>query len=316
MPLRRRRDGAAVQARTEEQSSGSRKGSGATESTSVFSTVSPFAGRHPRGTSAGATRRGALQTSAASRAGDPGARGATRRARATSSKSARLPLLERLGPQSVPSTQVERGVRKPARDRSRLAGSQCGNAPTGQRNRHRLVPASSGAKAPLACEDRTLVRVCPRVDKGCRSRQATPRPEKRAPVGNGARGRGPGLREAPQGSAGVKRRREPESRWPSRACQRSPEPDVRKGVAGRGSLLDGRHLGSLLAARIVHARRVGWSRRLSRRRMLARAAWPPMREATGVSEVRSARIAMGRQRPPRWTTRERTCDPPKRIALT
>jgi len=28
---------------------------------------------------------------------------------------------------------------------------------SGQRNRHRLVPASSGAKAPLACEDRRLV---------------------------------------------------------------------------------------------------------------------------------------------------------------
>jgi hypothetical protein len=57
---------------------------------------------------------------------------------------------------------------------SRLAGHRGGNASTGQRNRHRLVPASSGAKAPLACEGRTLVRVCPRVVSGCRSRQATP----------------------------------------------------------------------------------------------------------------------------------------------
>jgi hypothetical protein len=39
-------------------------------------------------------------------------------------------------------------------------GSQVPGAAThrrGQRNRHRLVPASSGAKASLACEDRTLV---------------------------------------------------------------------------------------------------------------------------------------------------------------
>jgi len=75
------------------------------------------------------------------------------------------PSLECFGPRSAPSTRVERGVRKPSRAGR---GSQVPGAAThrgDQRNRHRLMPASSGAKAPLACEDRRLVRVCPRVAK-------------------------------------------------------------------------------------------------------------------------------------------------------
>jgi len=76
----------------------------------------------------------------------------------------------------------------------------------GQRNRHRLVPASSGAKAPLACEDRTLVG-CARasfqvaeVGKRCRG------PEKR--VSRWQRGAWTGaqsskLRKGPRGRKGV-----------------------------------------------------------------------------------------------------------------
>jgi hypothetical protein len=69
------------------------------------------------------------------------------------------------------------------------------------------------------------------------------------------------------------------------------------------------------AARIVHA---------SARRVIlaalteahARASGvTTMREATGVSEVRFARVAAGRQRPPGRLRRGETCDPPKRIAL-
>jgi len=67
---------------------------------------------------------------------------------------------------------------------------RCGNASKGQRNRHRLVPARSGARAPLACEDRGLVRVCPcvvsRLQKSASVAKAN---EKRVPGGNGARER-------------------------------------------------------------------------------------------------------------------------------
>jgi len=84
------------------------------------------------------------------RAGDPGARDATRRVRATSFAKHASSSLERFGPRL-------------ALRRSWLADPRCGNASNGKRSRHRLVPARSGARAPLAREDRRLVRVCPRV---------------------------------------------------------------------------------------------------------------------------------------------------------
>jgi hypothetical protein len=58
----------------------------------------------------------------------------------------------------------------------------------GQRNRHRLVPASSGAKAPLACEDRQLV--------GCARASITV-----AEVGE--RRRGPEKRDSPSATGHV-----------------------------------------------------------------------------------------------------------------
>jgi len=79
-----------------------------------------------------------------------------------------------------------------------------------------------------------------------------------------------------------------------------PEPDARKGVAGQGSSPDGRHLGSFLGrSRSRELAEGGLGGSLEFR---ARASvMDPGGEATGVSEVRSARIATGRQRPPRWT---------------
>jgi len=64
------------------------------------------------------------------------------------------PSLERFGPCAASSTQVEHSERKPGRA---ARGSQVTSAATrrcGQRNWHRLVPASSEAEASLACEDR------------------------------------------------------------------------------------------------------------------------------------------------------------------
>jgi len=93
----------------------------------------------------------------ANRAGDTGARGVTRRARATSSKSARLAFARTPRPANCPVHASGTHRRKLVRGGSWLAGLRGGNASRDQRNRHRLVPASSGAKAPLACEGRTLV---------------------------------------------------------------------------------------------------------------------------------------------------------------
>ena len=130
MPLRRRRDGAAVQARTEEQSSARVRVPLRQKAPRSLSTVLPFAGRHPRGASAGATRRrgtpGLTPIEPVTRV--PGAsRGGHARHRPRARGS---PFLERFGPRSVPSTQVEHVVRKPARaDR----GSQAPDAATHRR---------------------------------------------------------------------------------------------------------------------------------------------------------------------------------------
>jgi hypothetical protein len=86
------------------------------------------------------------------------------------------------------------------------------------------------------------------------------------------------------------------------AVSERPKPGAREGVAGRGSSIDGRHSRPSLR----HARsrgRVGVGLGGSWESLNARASGASPGEATGVSEARSARIATGRQRPPRWHTR-------------
>jgi len=123
---------------------------------------------------------------------------------------------------------------KAGANRPWLAGSQCGNAPWNQRNRHRLVPASSGAKAPLACEDRTLVGCARASMKGCRSRQATPRLiEARLPLATG-RVDGSLASEGPKGSAGVKRRRTSGWRRPSRHADEVRSRTLERALRGDG----------------------------------------------------------------------------------
>jgi len=115
-----------------------------------------------------------------------------------------------------------------------LAGSRCGNAPRSQRNRHRLVPASSGAKAPLACEGRTLVGCARASMKGCRSRQATPRlREARLPLATG-RVDGSLALEGPKGSARVKRRRWSAGRRPSRQADQVRSRALERALRGDG----------------------------------------------------------------------------------
>jgi hypothetical protein len=55
------------------------------------------------------------------------------------------------------------------------------------------------------------------------------------PVGSGARGRGPGSRELRKGLPGVKRRREPESRWPSRETGELQSRALERASRGKGS---------------------------------------------------------------------------------
>jgi hypothetical protein len=124
-----------------------------------------------------------------------------------------------------------------------LAGPRRGNASQDRRNRHRLVPASSGATAPLACEDRRLVGCARASFYGCRSRRATPRPTRSAARWQRTRERG-------SSSSGPERARSSQRSstagiavaTPRRRSR--PEPGARKGVAGRRLSLDGRHLGS------------------------------------------------------------------------
>jgi len=82
----------------------------------------------------------------------------------------------------------------------RLAGPLGGNVLVDRRNRHPLVPAGSGAKASLACEDRRLVRVCPRVESVAEIDGRHQGPEKRVtPLANGRVDGGPGGAISPRG---------------------------------------------------------------------------------------------------------------------
>jgi len=236
---------------------------------------------------------------AKNRAGDPGARNTTRRARTSrqeraarlrSSAPARDLLLPRKRNATCESRRVQITARRPT-VRQRIGG--------GQRNWHRLVPACSGAKAPLACEDRWLVG-CARASYSV------------AEVGEQRRG--------------SKKR---DSRWQRGAwtgtqLSRSPQ-----GVSGGCKGVDNRHRGGQAAepgkARAGRSRGRCGAKVFARRKasqVVHRHARSRERvgsglggphgsrerasvtgnagEATGMSEARSARIATGRQRPPRW----------------
>jgi hypothetical protein len=116
-----------------------------------------------------------------------------------------------------------------------------------------LVPASSGAKAPLACEGRRLVgcvRASNRLQKSANDAEV----QRSAPVATGRVDGDPsslvfaGNCVTPGGSKGVdKRCRGGKAMAPGR-----PEPDVRKGIAGRRSSQDGRHSRSFFGS-FVHA---------------------------------------------------------------
>jgi len=126
-----------------------------------------------------------------------------------------------------------------------LAGSRCGNAPGNQRSWTSVGASEQRGESPTRVRGSNARRVCPRVDEWLQKSASNAEAQRSAtPAGNGARGRGPGLRGLERAGGGEKASivrvavAKPLGR-------RSPKPGVRKGVAGQRSLFDGRHLGSL-----------------------------------------------------------------------
>jgi hypothetical protein len=156
MPLRRRRDETAVQARTEEPSSARVRVPARQKAPRLFRRCPPSRGgikEEPR-PARRVTRSSRPHHQSNRRPGCPrrhekGTRDIVqeRASRLSSSASAHDLPRPRKWNTSCASRRVQVVARRPPM-RQRIVG---------QRNRHRLVPASSGAKAPLACKDRTLV---------------------------------------------------------------------------------------------------------------------------------------------------------------
>jgi len=172
---------------------------------------------------------------------------------------ASLPSLERFGPCVASSTQVEHSKRKLG---CAARGSQATSAATqrrGQRNWHRLVPASSGAKASLACEDRAARSGVPaRRLSVAEVGERRPGSEKHDPLAIGTRGREPDPPSRNHRKVVLVRwfqkRRRPASRWPSRGAGRGPSRAFERTSRGRGfrsmEVTPDRFQG-----RLVHARR-------------------------------------------------------------
>jgi hypothetical protein len=109
------------------------------------------------------------------------------------------------------------------------------------------VPASSGAKASLACEERQLVGCARASTLVAEVGERRPGSEKHEPLANGTCGRGPGSQ----------RRFHKKPNWDSKAstigtavakprCRERPEPGVREDAAGQRFSRDGRHSRSIL----------------------------------------------------------------------
>jgi len=169
----------------------------------------------------------------------------------------------------------------------------------GQRNRHRLVPASSGAKAPLACEDRRLdgcARASVTVAEVGERRRGS---EKRAyPLAAGHVDGNQSPQVFRKESPGTQKRRTPAPRWPSRSAGTGRSRALERALRGKG-LRSMEGTSGCFDGRLVHASgpRVTSAAPSGIR---ARASVTDHEgEATEVSEVRFARIAAGRQRPPR-----------------
>jgi len=234
MPLRRRRDETAVQARTEEPSSARVRVPVRQKAPWFFRRCRPSRGGIKEGPRPArrVTRSSRPHHQSNRRPGCPrrhekGTRDIVqeRAARLCSNASALDLPCPRKWNTSCASRRVQVEARRPPM-RQRIVG---------QRNRHRLVPASSGAKAPLACEGRTLVGCARALFQVAEVGKRRRGPEKR--VSRWQRGAWTGARPSRvrKGSRGVKRRREPESRWPSREAGELRSRALERALRGKGS---------------------------------------------------------------------------------
>jgi len=196
--------------------------------------VRPFARTHPRRISAGRASAPVFQTGARAKSVTrvPGtSRGGFARHRQERAHH----LLS-----SVPARGSffhASGLRcaKAAANEPWLAGLHQGNLATGRRNRHRLVPACSGAKAPLACEGQQLegcARASTTVAEVDERRRGSDKRD--FPMANGSRGREPRLDGIRKDEVELQTRRRPRPRWPSRSVGRGPSRASERALRGRG----------------------------------------------------------------------------------
>jgi len=217
-------------------------------------------------------------------------------ARATSSRARASPC------SIVPARDLRRPRKWNELRASRLVQVAARKAPgaatlrRGRRNRHRLVPASSGAKVPLACEDRRLdgcARASNRLQKSANGVEAQ---RSAIPGGNGARGRGPSPGRRPQGNppeAKTSRTSSAAAKLQGTGKARSGRPRGRCRVT---AFARWKALMVVMASRSVHAGENRGGLGGLRTARDARAARARRGRRQGV-RGRSARATTGRQRP-------------------
>jgi len=233
MPLRRRRDRAPIQARTEEQSPARVRVPSRQKAPRSLRRCRPSRGGIQGGSRPGRRVEGDSRPHDESdrRHGCPeryeeGTRESSKNARRLCSGASAhgLSRPRKWNAACEEPSRTERGSQVPG------AATHRGD----RRNRHRLVPASSGAKAPLACEGRTLVGCARASINGCRSRQASPRlREARLPLATGRVDGGLAL-DGSKEPAGEKRRRSSASRRPSRNADEVRSRTLERALRGNG----------------------------------------------------------------------------------
>jgi hypothetical protein len=269
----------------------SRKGSVAAEGTSILPTVLPFARRHPKWILAGAKPYAGSPDPVHDRAGDPGARSATRRARAKLVREARVVFTRTFRPAACLVQVVARRpsarkrVERPTQPASVGAGAQRGESSTRVR----------GSKAR---------RVCPRVVSRLQKSASVAEAQRSAYPVASERVDGSLADKGPRGPVSVKRRRHLVSRWPSHGASEGRSRALERASRGEGSCPHGRHLGPLHPHAPLHAGE----------RAAVSATLTPVSVATGVSEARP-HTSRREDNAPRDDEKPTLCGPPKRITL-
>lgn len=178
MPPRRRRDGAAVQARTREQSPGRVRVPSRQKAPWSFRRCRPSRGGIRGGPRPERRTSRFNPDHEANRAGDPGARGVTRRARATSSKERANHAFARTPRPAIRLVRAS-GTRRSESRRERITARR---PPVWQRTGeadatwHRLVPGEKRGESSTRVRGSAARRVCPYVDTVAEVGERRPRP--------------------------------------------------------------------------------------------------------------------------------------------